>query len=99
MTKEEVKDKLLNLGFTYERNEEYHRDEYTSMYKNTKVEIFVDYYSLKLVWWYEPNKKAAKCFYLRYITESLDEKFIEGVIMDLAKIIRIKGYDYMESYN
>jgi len=84
MTQEEVKGKLLDLGFTFERNEEYHRDEYTSMYKNTKVEIFVDYYSLRLVWWYRPFKKAAKCFYLKYMKEPLDEKFVEGVIMDLA---------------
>lgn len=85
--KEEIKEKLLDLGFTYERNEEYHRDEYISMYKNTKVEIFLDYYSLKLVWWYKPNRKAAKCFLLKYMTKPFDEKFIEGVIMDLEKII------------
>lgn len=90
MTKEEVKEKLLDLGFTYERNEEYHRDEYTSMYKNTKVEIFVDYYSLKLVWWYRPNGKAAKCFYLKYMTEPLNNNFVEGVIKDLTKCLIIK---------
>lgn len=90
MTQEEVKDKLLSLGFSYERNEEYHRDEYTSMYKNTKVEIFVDYYSLMLGWWYTPNRKAAKCFLLKYMTEPLDENFVEGVIMDLAKHLIIK---------
>ena len=84
MTQEEVKGKLLDLGFTFERNEEYHRDEYTSMYKNTKVEIFVDYYSLRLVWWYRPFKKSAKCFSLKYMKEPLDEKFVEGVIMNLA---------------
>jgi len=87
MTQEEVKEKLLDLGFTYWRNEEYHRDEYTSMYKNTKFEIFVDYYSLKLVWWYRPNSKAAKCFYLKYMTEPLDDNFVEGVIMDLTKYL------------
>lgn len=87
MTQEEAKDKLLDLGFTYERNEEYHRDEYTSTYKNTKVEIFVDYYSLRFVWCYKPNRKAAKFFRLKYMAEPLDEKFVEGVIMDLAKII------------
>lgn len=86
MTKEEVKEKLLDWGFTYERNEEYHRNEYTSMYKNTKVEIFVDYYSLKFVWWYKPNRKVAKCFYLKHMTEPLDGVFVEDVIMDLAKI-------------
>lgn len=86
MTKEVAKEKLLDWGFTYERNEEYHRDEYTSMYKNTKVEIFVDYYSLKFVWWYKPNRKAAKCFYLKNMTEPLDGVFVEDVIMDLAKI-------------
>lgn len=90
MTKEDVKEQLLNLGFTYERNEEYHRDEYTSMYKNTKVEIFVDYYSLKLTWWYRPNSKAAKCFYLKYMTEPLDEKFVGGVVEDLTKSLMIK---------
>lgn len=90
MTKEEVKEKLLDLGFTYERNEEYHRDEYTSMYKNTKVEIFVDYYSLKLVWWYESNRKAAKCLCLKCMTEPLDDNFVENVIKDLVKCLIIK---------
>ena len=87
MTQEEAKEKLLDLGFTYHRNDKYHRDEYTSMYKNTKVEIFVNYFSLSLVWWYRPNNKAAKCFYLKYMTEPLDENFVEGVIMDLAKYL------------
>ena len=90
MTQEKVKEKLLDLGFTYERNEEYHRDEYTSMYKNTKVEIFVDYYSLKLVWWYRPNSKAAKCFHLKYMTKPLNGNFVENVIKDLAKCLIIK---------
>lgn len=90
MTQEEVKGKLLDLGFTFERNEEYHRDEYTSIYENAKVEIFVDYYSLKLVWWYRPSSKAAKCFYLKYMTEHLDDNFVENVIKDLAKCLIIK---------
>lgn len=89
MTQEEIKKKLLDLGFTYERNEEYHRDEYTSMYKNTKVEIFVDYYSLTLIWWYRPNRKAAKYFNLKYMPEPLDN-FVENVIKNLAKYLIIK---------
>lgn len=90
MTQEEVKDKLLDLGFTYERNEEYHRDEYNSMYKNTKVEIFVGYHFLTFVWWYKPNRKAAKCFYLKYMSEPLDDNFVENVIKDLTKCLIIK---------
>lgn len=89
MTQEEVKGKLLDLGFTYEHNEEYHRDEYTSMYKNTKVEIFVDYYSLTLIWWYRPNRKAAKHFNLKYMSEPLGN-FVEGVVKDLTKCLIIK---------
>ena len=59
----------------------------SSTYKNTKVEIFVNYYSLLFVWWYRPNRKVAALFYLKYMTKPLDEKFVEGVIKDLAKCL------------
>ncbi len=88
MTQEEVKEKLLDLGFSYVRNEEYNHDEYTSMYKNTKVEIFVGYHILTFVWWYRENRKFAKHFLLKYMTEPLDEKFVECVVKDLTKHIQ-----------
>lgn len=90
MTQEDVKEKLLHLGFNYKRNKECLRDEYTSMYKNTKVEIFVDYYSLEFGWWYRPNRKAAKFFLLRYMTEHLDDNFVENMIKDLTKCLIVK---------
>ena len=70
MTKEEVKTSLLNLGFTNTVDLEYHRDVMTKKNLNfgencLNLEFFLDYYNVRILWWYEPTKKVSKSYYLR----------------------------------
>lgn len=90
MTKEEVKELFMSLGYAYERDEEYHRDYYTTKYNDTKVEIFVDYYTLRVLWWYEPRMRVGKNYRMSQMNEPLGEHFIEDAISDLKKEYGIK---------
>ena len=51
MTREELNQYLLNKGFNYERYTEYNRDLFTTKYKGSRIEVFVDFYTLRFVWW------------------------------------------------
>lgn len=64
MTREELSKSLLDFGFSYWRNEEYHRDEFRGMYKSvdTEVEVMIDYYTVRVVWYYEKGKKVSKSY-------------------------------------
>lgn len=69
MTNGELRDSLTNEGFRYYRDDEYNRDIFI---KNnllvdgveTKLEVLVDYYSVKVRWWKESHKHVSICDYL-----------------------------------
>lgn len=95
MTKEELKDLFTSLGFTRERDKEYNRDVYTNglffvTNRNTKLEIFVDYYTIRFQWWYEPNKKVGNSFYLKSVLPNFDANFIKSVVVELCQTYNIK---------
>lgn len=72
MTRDELKENLFNLEFDYWRNEEYNRDEFSGyfcflsgeMSFSARIDIQIDYYNVKIVWYYEKGKKASKNYYV-----------------------------------
>lgn len=66
----------------YERDSEYNRDLFVYPYENTKLEIFVDYYTLRFVWWYKANKKVGTSFRLQNLND-VSINFINDVIAKL----------------
>ena len=59
---------LVKRGFTYERESEYNRDVYhTDTFGvdgfSTRLEIYVDYHTLRFVWWHQANRKLGKSYY------------------------------------
>ena len=90
MTREELNQYLLNKGFNYERYTEYNRDLFTTKYKGSRIEVFVDFYTLRFVWWCQPNKKVCKSFYLKDILPSFPDDFVESTISLLAKTYEIE---------
>lgn len=94
MTKVEIKSVLEKLGFTYERDSEYNRDVYTNksfffLNRETKLEIFVDYYTIRFVWWYSRNQKVGTSFYINSLPKNL-KTFIDDVICELINKYNLK---------
>lgn len=69
MTNGELRDYLTSEGFKYYRDDDYNRDIFTKAWGKaegvpSKMEVFVDYYTVMVRWWYEPHKNASTSRYL-----------------------------------
>lgn len=72
MTKSDLKVELLKLKFDYWKNEEFNRDEFCGLIKfssgdekfDARLDVQVDYYNVRIIWYYEKGKKVSKCYYL-----------------------------------
>lgn len=73
MNKDELKEQLIEANFEIWHDDEFHRDTFTN--KTAKIDVdektlkvslqvFVDYYTVRIIWWIEPNKKVAKSYYV-----------------------------------
>lgn len=95
MTKDELKSQLAETKFEFWRDDEFHRDVYTN--KSAKVtldeskslivnlELFVDYYTLRIVWWLEKGKKVTKSYYMKRDVEKIcDLNELLGVFVSLC---------------
>ena len=73
MTRDELKTQLAELKFDNWRDDEFNRDVFTNKTADVVVgersfslnlQVFVDYHTVKVVWWYDNNKKVTKCYYM-----------------------------------
>ena len=80
MTKEELHSFLTSEGYSYERDNEYHRDVFTKYIDGKKLEVFADYYTIRVLWWYEHNRKTSTSAYLRKIDEGVLRLMIQELI-------------------
>ena len=84
-SREEISEYLTSEGYRYERDSEYNRDIFTNDNvlvdgNKTKLEIYVDRYSVKIVWWPEANKKVGSSSYLYKLDEGILKLMIEAQI-------------------
>ena len=78
MTKEEAKSFFTLHSYLYDRDSEYNRDVYTKVLPSeAKIEVFVDRYTLKAVWWPERQKKVGTSAPLGKLNEGLLEMIIK----------------------
>ena len=87
MTREDFKQQLQSRGFKGERFSEYHNDVFrheTYRYKGSRlfIEVFVNYYNVRLVWWHQKGRKVAKNYYVG--KELRDYKNVEELISDFV---------------
>lgn len=85
MNKEELSEYLLSEGYKYEKDSEYNRDVFTNDNilvdgNKTKLEVYVDKYSAKLVWWPETNKRIGSSSYLYKLDEGILKLMVEALI-------------------
>lgn len=71
MEKEELKKYLLSEEYKCERDTEYSRDVFTKYIEGNLLEVFIDRWTVKIVWHYAPNSRRA--------TSALTEKIDLGV--------------------
>lgn len=71
MEKEELKKYLLSEEYEYERDSWFPRDVFTKYIEGNLLEVFIDRWTVKIVWHYAPNSKRA--------TSALTEKIDLGV--------------------
>ena len=69
MTKEEFELSLESCGFSKQRFTEYNNNAFVNKsfeYDNAmlNLEVFVDRYNVRIVWWHKNGKKVSKCFYI-----------------------------------
>lgn len=71
MEKEELKNYLLSEGYKYERDAEFPRDVFTKYIEDHLLEVFIDRWTVKIVYHFAPNSRRA--------TSALTEKIDLGV--------------------
>ena len=64
MTNGELRELIIAEGYTHSWDSDYNRDVFckTNMMVSgvpTKLEVYVDYYSATVVWWYESTKQIS----------------------------------------
>ena len=94
MTRQELIQELINSVFSREKYSEYNNEAFeTKSYseKQLHMEAFIDYYTLRLVWWYTENKKVSKCYYVNRDLVNFEnvESLLSKFITDMAKTYRI----------
>lgn len=70
MTRDEFEYGLEFYGFSKQRFSEYNNDAFENTgyvfgEKRLHIEVFVDYYNIRIVWWHEKGKKVSKCYYVK----------------------------------
>ena len=81
MTKEELTIGLENLKFKNWYDDEFHRHVYINdstkvelsdnRYVKVNLELYVDYYTLRIIWWLEKGKKVTKSYYMKREVEKI----------------------------
>lgn len=93
MTTEEFKESLIKNGFRREKYSEYHNECFLNEdYKGMRIELFVDYYSIRIVWYYIKHKKVSKCYYCRKILKEIGsaETLLDAFVDEVRKSYNIK---------
>lgn len=85
MKTEDLMKFLSSQGYSYERDTEYNRDVYTNPDvvvdgARSKMEIFADYYTIKVIWWYTPHNKVSASIPTQKADEGLIQLMIKGLI-------------------
>ena len=93
MTREEFERQLISLDFHFEREEEFHRDVFDNfdfrivyqsldMYR-VRLVIYVDRYTVRMVWWLDDNHKLTKSYYMH--KEVKEEKLAVSLITSFVE--------------
>lgn len=97
MTRDEFEYSLEFYGFTKQRYSEYNNDAFVNMSygyedKHLNLEVFVDKYNIRIVWWHEEGKKVSKCYYVKkdLVLYNDAKKLIDDFVVSMRSLYGIQ---------
>ncbi len=82
MEREELKDYLLSEEYKYERDAEFPRDVFTKNIEDSLLDVFVDRWTVKIVWHYTPNSRRATSVLLEKLDLGVFKLMVQALISD-----------------
>lgn len=82
MEREELKEYLLTEGYKYERDAEYGRDVFTKNIEDSLLEVFIDRWTVKIVWHYAPNSRRATSAPLEKLDLGVFKLMVQALMSD-----------------
>ena len=65
MTSNEIQQQLQQLRFTHDKFAEYENTFRNTNYNGHDIEVMIDYYTVRLVLWYNVGRKVSKSYYVK----------------------------------
>lgn len=97
MTRDEFEFSLEFYGFKKQRFSEYNNDAfvnkcYSFCDRQLHLEVFVDYYNVRIVWWYGEGKKVSKCYYVKKDLAQYNDarRLIDEFVLSMRKLYGIQ---------
>ena len=82
MEREELKEYLLSEEYKYERDLEYGRDVFTKNIEGNLLEVFIDRWTVKMVWHYAPNSRRATSALLEKLNLGVFKLMVQALMSD-----------------
>ena len=82
MEREELKDYLLSEKYKYERDAEFPRDIFTKFIGDNPLEVFIDRWTVKIVWHYTPNSRRATSALLEKLDLGVFKLMVQALLSD-----------------
>ena len=82
MEKEELKEYLLSEGYKYERDTEYGRDVFTKNIEDHLLEVFIDRWTVKIVYHFAPNSRRATSALLEKLDLGVFKLMVQALLSD-----------------
>lgn len=101
MTREELCEGLKNLDFFYERENGFNRDVFTNdhfmlatnslKYYKLSLVVYVDRYTVRVVWWLDDNHKVTKSYYMHKEVKDSDSvvSLLVTCVMSLVELYKV----------
>lgn len=107
MTRNEFCEDLKNLDFFYEREDEFHRDNFfndhfklvTNDLKSYKLSlvVYVDRYTVRIIWWLDNTHKVGKSYYMNKDVNDCESaiSLLASCVYSLADSFKIDMNDFL----
>jgi hypothetical protein len=82
MEREELKDYLLSEKYKYERDTEYSRDVFTKYIEGNLLEVFIDRWTVKIVYHFAPNSRRATSALLEKLDLGVFKLMVQALMSD-----------------
>ncbi len=82
MEKEELQKYLLSEEYEYERDSWFPRDVFTKYIEGNLLEVFIDRWTVKIVWHYAPNSRSSTSAPLDKLDLGVFKLMVQALLSD-----------------